>query len=289
MSEKQDRQGARNVSEFERKYNFTKRFSEILGIATDARDKVDTVESTLRGEIEEQYTKISRDTEKILMEALEKYVETSDYEEFQRTVSSQFQIMADEISANLKSTTERINSVDGNLSEFQTYCESELKATSEQVSLNMQSTNESFTIVNSAITDAQGDIQEQSTVSQELKEYCESEFKATSERFDIGFKSTSDQITNINGDVQKIHESLEKHFEFSTNGLVIKAGEGEMNLVLDNDIIRFMNGDQEFGWWDGVDFHTGNIVVELNERAQIGNFAFVPRSNGSLDFLKVGG
>jgi hypothetical protein len=35
---KQDRQGARNVSEFEQRYNFNKKFSEIMGIATDARN-----------------------------------------------------------------------------------------------------------------------------------------------------------------------------------------------------------------------------------------------------------
>lgn len=40
---------------------------------------------------------------------------------------------------------------------------------------------------------------------------------------------------------------------------------------------------------DGVDFHTGNIVVDVNERAQFGNFAAIPRSNGSLSWLKVRG
>ena len=82
---------------------------------------------------------------------------------------------------------------------------------------------------------------------------------------------------------------LEKHFEFGVDGVTIKAGENSMSLVLDNDIIKFVKNGQQFGWWDGVDFHTGNIVVKLNERAQLGNFAFIPRSNGSLDFLKVGG
>jgi hypothetical protein len=297
LSEKQDRQGVRTVTDLERKYNFGKTFAELLGIANDARDKVDSVESQLRSEIQEQYTKISRDTEKIIMEALTRYVETSDYEEFQKTVSSQFKIMADEISANLISTTERITSVDGDLSEFRKYCESEFKTTSEQVSLNMQSTTESFTLVNSAIEEAQGDIEEQSVFSEELKEYCESEFLATAEMFNIGFQSTTEQVTNLNGDIQKISESLEKHFEFGTNGLTIKAGEHEIKLRIDNDMIAFYNGEidendldkNRFGWWDGVDFHTGNIVVKLNERAQIGNFAFIPRSNGSLDFMKVGG
>ena len=60
-----------------------------------------------------------------------------------------------------------------------------------------------------------------------------------------------------------------------------------MQLRLDNDVVRFFKNGKEFGWWDGVDFHTGNIYVDVYERAQFGNFAFVPRSDGSLSFLKV--
>lgn len=44
-----------------------------------------------------------------------------------------------------------------------------------------------------------------------------------------------------------------------------------------------------FGQWDGDDFYTGNIVVRTEEQARFGNFAYVPRSDGSLMFLKVGG
>ena len=52
-------------------------------------------------------------------------------------------------------------------------------------------------------------------------------------------------------------------------------------------MIQFTKNGQPIGWWDGNDFHTGNIVVEVNERAQFGNFAFTPRSDGSLMLLKV--
>ena len=346
MSEKQDRQGVRTASQLEQKYQFGQRFAEIMGIATDARDKVDSVESELRSEIAEQYTKISRDTEKIIMEALTEYVNTSDYEKFQQTVSAQFKIMSDEISANLKSTTDLITSVsdelalvDGALQEtkesldsytvatdafketvtnelsnvnedlqsvkddlvlhyeanskFQEECESEFSATAKQIALNMTSTTESFTEVNAKIESTQGDIEEEHRFTEELREYCESEFAASAESLDLKFQSTTEQITNVNGDVQSMREDLQKHFEFSENGLTIKAGENEMKLVIDNDLISFYKGEikdeNRFGWWDGVNFHTGNIFVEVRYRAQFGDFAFVPRSNGSLDFLKVGG
>lgn len=211
MSAKQDRQGVRTATDLERKYNFGKTFAEILGIATDARDSVDRVESELRNEILEQVTSIARDTESIIMSALESYVETSDYEDFLKTVESEFAVMADRISMNFDFYTE--------------------------------------------------------------------------------------QISEVNGELQTVTEDLSKYFEFGVNGLTIKSGENQIKLRIDNDAIAFYKGDidetdlekNRFGWWDGVDFHTGNIVVKLNERAQFGNFAFIPRSNGSLDFLKVGG
>ena len=124
---------------------------------------------------------------------------------------------------------------------------------------------------------------------EEFRQTVESQLVILADQISMSFTETTEQITNVNGDLQAVVEELEKHFEFSTDGLVIKAGEGSMELLLDNDLIRFMKNGQQFGWWDGVDFHTGNIVVNVNERAQFGNFAFVPRSNGSLSFLKVGG
>ena len=98
-----------------------------------------------------------------------------------------------------------------------------------------------------------------------------------------------DYVDGVEGKVDGVIEDLQQHFNFSVDGLVIKAGENDVNLRLNNGVIEFRINETPFGSWDGVDFHTGNIVVEVNERAQFGGFAFVPRSNGSLDFLKVGG
>lgn len=205
MSSKQDRQGVRTPADLERKYNLGnlgKSFAEVIGVSTDAREAVDRLASELRSEFSEQVTSLTRDTERIVMAALESYVETSDYEEFRQTVQSELSVMADKISLNFTEATQR--------------------------------------------------------------------------------------IADVNGDLQTVMDELQKHFDFSVDGLTIRAGENSMNLMLDNDVIKFMKNGQQFGWWDGVDFHTGNIVVGLNERAQFGSFAFVPRSNGSLDFLKVG-
>lgn len=205
---KQDRQGVRTPADLERKYRFGKTFAEIIGLATDLRESVDSVESELRDEITQNVTAITRNTEQIVMSALESYSKTTDLEEFEKTV------------------------------------ESELLQMAEQISLN--------------------------------------------------FTSASERITNVDGDIQTVKEYLEKHFVFGVDGLTIKAGEGEdtMELLLDNDVIRFIRNGREFGWWDGINFHTGNIFIGMDEVAQFGNYGFVPYEDSEsdgLDLVRVGG
>lgn len=121
------------------------------------------------------------------------------------------------------------------------------------------------------------------------KSTVSSQFEQMANKISLQFTEVIEQVTNVEGDHQKTVEKLSKYFDFGMDGLTIKSGQNKMTLTLDNDMIIFKKDGQEFGWWDGVDFHTGNIVIEVNERAQFGNFAFVPRSNKSLSFLKVGG
>lgn len=150
-----------------------------------------------------QSTQIISNCNQIILDALESYVETSDYEAFKKTVSTQLQIMSDEIVMN--------------------------------------------------------------------------------------FAKTEEHIVNVDGDLQGKFTEVYEHIRFSGGNITLGSSENAITLTIENDNIVFKKNNIPFGWWDGVDFHTGNIVVEVNERAQFGNFAFVPRSDGSLMFLKVGG
>lgn len=111
-------------------------------------------------------------------------------------------------------------------------------------------------------------------------------------------QTASDVTMNFTGQLEKLSGSTDSQFEKfykfikfnGENGITIGSGDNSITLTLDNTKgIIFSKNGVPFGSWDGVDFHTGNIVVDVNERAQFGNFAFVPRSDGSLSFLKVGG
>lgn len=114
---KQDRQPVRTASELEQKYSFGKKFAEIMGIATDARDHVDSVESTLRGEIVDASTSIIRDAVKITLEALKSYATTDDLTKLQTTLKSEFNVRAEGIEGRVTKTETDISNVDGDLQE----------------------------------------------------------------------------------------------------------------------------------------------------------------------------
>lgn len=124
---------------------------------------------------------------------------------------------------------------------------------------------------------------------EEFRQTIATEMEVLAGEVNMRFTTTTEQIESVNGDLQVKFTELYKHIAFSDNGVTIGGSSG-ITLGMDNDLgIVFSKNGVPFGWWDGNDFHTGNIVVEVNERAQFGNFAFIPRSDGSLSFLKVGG
>lgn len=115
---KQDRQGVRNAVDIERKYNLgalKESFAELMGISKDTRQNVDRVESELRNELEQQLTSLTRDTERIIMAALDNYVLTADHESFRQSVESELEIMADKISMNFNETIEQVTEINGDL------------------------------------------------------------------------------------------------------------------------------------------------------------------------------
>lgn len=119
--------------------------------------------------------------------------------------------------------------------------------------------------------------------------------------YDDDKKNTDDKMFNIEDDLShkaskddldgyvstEKYNEIYKYMRFTVNGIEIGSNTNPLKLTLDNEAIKFENNGKVIGSWDGSNFYTGDIIVELNQRAQFGNFAFVPRSDKSLMFLKV--
>lgn len=71
----------------------------------------------VRQEMVEQNAAIVASCSEIIMSALESYVQTSDHNEFKETVESQLKLLSDQMTLNFTTTTERLESVNGELQE----------------------------------------------------------------------------------------------------------------------------------------------------------------------------
>jgi hypothetical protein len=122
----------------------------------------------------------------------------------------------------------------------------------------------------------------------ELQEAISTQLKVLEDSVAIQFRTLQAVVDENGTDTQTRFAELYKYIKFEGGAITLGSSDSAITLTVENDMIVFRRNGVQFGWWDGVDFHTGNIVVEVSQRAQFGNFAFVPRGDGSLSFVKVG-
>ena len=170
--------------------------------------------------------------------------------------------------------------------------------TDEFIDLNNDSLQQSFTEQTTSVLETSEAIimaalenYVQTSNYEEFRQTVEAQLSVMADNILMNFQTTTSQINNVDGDLQEKFTQLYKYIKFSgETAITIGSGDSVITLEIDNDTgIVFKRNGVQFGSWDGENFYTGNIVIRVNERAQLGIFAFVPRSDNSLSFLKVGG
>lgn len=122
-----------------------------------------------------------------------------------------------------------------------------------------------------------------------FRQTVSSQLEVMNNEITMKFTAANEELQTLNGQLVSKLSQYEKHISFSENGIGIHDANGEqvMELWLDSGLIKFIRGGQQFGSWDGEDFYTSNIVVEVTKRVQLGQYAFVPRANGHMSLLLV--
>lgn len=84
-------------------------------IETGGEDDVGEELNDIRQSITEQHTSIISDCQSIILSALETYTETSNFEQFKKTVESELKLLNDELTLKFSETETKIQNVDGDL------------------------------------------------------------------------------------------------------------------------------------------------------------------------------
>lgn len=231
------------------------------------QDRIEATDS-IRNDIVNQNAQLILDCKGLISEAEATYVKIDEYGEFTEDVRAQLSQVPGQISVEFEKTITRVNEVDGALQTTKNSIAKHIEFSSENAITIGGSSGIVLTV------DNDNGIIFSKIVSQTGTKLDDTELVSSDVMYQVTTTNTEPPTAGWLTSVPKIPSG---HY------LWIRR-----NSTYADDS-TYVVYSVAFGSWDGNDFYTGNIVVKLNERAQLGNFAFVPRSDGSLSFLKVGG
>jgi phage minor structural protein len=131
------------------------------------------------------------------------------------------------------------------------------------------------------------EVSETYTTNDQLTEAVSTSVTQLSDSITMEFNRLEGKVNDNDTDTRGKLNEIYRYIRFEDGAIKLGAGDSAITLTIENDRISFKKDGLEFGSWDGTDFYTGNIVVEVEKQARLGNFAFLPRPNGSLSFMKV--
>ncbi len=127
------------------------------------------------------------------------------------------------------------------------------------------------------------------TTVEEIRATIQTELDVMADQILMNFTTTTDKITDVDGRLVSQFTEVYNYIKFAGGSITLGESGNIVTLTIENDAILFRKNGVTFSSWTGDNFYCGNIVIRVNERAQFGNYAYIPRSDGSLSFLKVGG
>lgn len=107
------------------------------------------------------------------------------------------------------------------------------------------------------------------------------------------FNTTTSQISNLSGSTSQQFEQISKYIRFVDGSIILGRSDSMIKLKMSNDIIYFFSGGDTtadvgtaFAYFASNKL-TVKDVLALNSLA-IGQFSWVPESNGSLSLVRIG-
>lgn len=120
----------------------------------------------------------------------------------------------------------------------------------------------------------------------EYKTQVSTQFTQTATDYTFLFTQLEQFIQTLDDDTQAQFTEITKYIRFVGGNIVLGEVGNQITLVIQNDRISFLQSGAEVAYFSNnrLYVYDGQFINSL----RLGNFAFIPRSNGSLDFKKVG-
>lgn len=120
-----------------------------------------------------------------------------------------------------------------------------------------------------------------------LIESVNTQFSQTNEEFELRFNEFYKDIQDVQNGSDAQFQNISKYIRFVDGNILLGEEGNQLTLRIENDKISFLENGYEIAYWQNRQFYA--VDGEFINSLKLGNFAFIPRSNGNLSFKKVGG
>ena len=115
------------------------------------------------------------------------------------------------------------------------------------------------------------------------------EIQQTADGINIRFTSLSQDIDDVAAGADAKFESLQSYIQMAGGSITLGEIGNEVTLKIENDRIGIYSNGVLITYWTAQDFVAPKtLLIPVGGRLILGEFAYIPRSNGSLDFTWVG-
>lgn len=107
----------------------------------------------------------------------------------------------------------------------------------------------------------------------------------TAEDVEIRFNEVSKDITDVVAGTDAQFEEISKYIRFEDGNIILGEEGNTLTLRIENDKISFLDSGMEVAYFSNNKLYVtdGEFIHSL----QLGNFAFIPRTNGNLSFKRT--
>ena len=197
------------------------------------------------------------------------------------TVGDTSLTLSDTALSGFKDAQERIESVSGavDLNNAQTSAElNELAQTALELQSNMERTAQELISQMSATYTS-------STSFDEFKEQISSQFTQTASAFSLQFDKLISQISTLNGETTQQFSEISKYIRFEDGNIILGRSDSALTLRIQSDRISFILDNVEIAYFSSGRLYVDNL--EAITTLTVGNFAWIPRSNGNLSLKMI--
>ena len=118
-----------------------------------------------------------------------------------------------------------------------------------------------------------------------LIEAVSTQITQTAEDVEIRFTGFSQDIEAVASGADAQFEEISKYIRFEDGNILLGEEGNTLTLRIENDRISFLDSGLEVAYFSNSKLYVTD--AEFLHSLQLGNFAFIPRSNGNLSFKKL--